>query len=154
MIIRFLRNYFNHIVCTSVTLSITVHTSLHYTWSELPDWSTQYDTESHLLRFSKHGAVESKLFWSMGVYLSLGSWIFDVCRQKKNMRTGDTSMVKFMRPREKVCVPVCIILHFRELWCWSGTSHFHISICIKILRVLILDSYFSGWDTYFIEKAI
>ena len=34
---------------------------------------------------------------------------------KKNMRMMDSRMVKFMHPREKVCVPIRVILHFREL---------------------------------------
>ena len=35
---------------------------------------------------------------------------------KKNMRTRDSRLAKIMRPREKTCVPICVILRFRELW--------------------------------------
>ena len=31
------------------------------------------------------------------------------------MRTGDSCLAKIMRPREKTCVPIRVILRFREL---------------------------------------
>ena len=39
---------------------------------------------------------------------------------KKNMRTRDSRLAKIMRPREKTCVPIRVILRFREL-CIHGT---------------------------------
>ena len=32
------------------------------------------------------------------------------------MRTRDSRLAKIMRPREKTCVPIRVILRFRELW--------------------------------------
>ena len=31
------------------------------------------------------------------------------------MRTRNSRLAKIMRPREKTCVPICVILRFREL---------------------------------------
>ena len=51
-----------------------------------------------------------------GVYLSVSYWIFGACRLK-NMRTRNSCLAENMRPREKTCVPIRVILRFREL-CW------------------------------------
>ena len=39
------------------------------------------------------------------------------------MPTRNSRLVKTMRPRQKVCVPIRVILRFRELWsCWQSLS--------------------------------
>ena len=60
-------------------------------------------------------SIISKGFSSPGVYLSFGYWIFSVCRLKKKS-TRNSHLAKTMRPREKTCVPIRVILRFRELW--------------------------------------
>ena len=56
-------------------------------------------------------SIISKGFWSPGVYLSRSYWIFSACRIK-NMPARDSRLVKIMRPREKTCVPIRVILRF------------------------------------------
>ena len=50
----------------------------------------------------------------MCIYLSATGFLARA--DYKNMRTRDSRLAKIMRPREKTCVPIRVILRFWELW--------------------------------------
>ena len=88
------------------------------------------------------------------MYLSRSYWIFSACRLKKNMRTRDSLLVKIMRPREKTCVPIRVILRFRELCpvvaVCSGTIYLQLLLWQQTnLGPYCLQSCWDGSSTFF-----
>ena len=95
---------------------------------DLRNWYKVYLHFSFFNVFLKNRNIISKIKRSKVTdYAALRAFDLPVCIHfsaidfwhvptKKNMRTRNSRLVKTMRPRQKVCVPMRVILPFRELW--------------------------------------